>query len=73
MRIELRGWITKIKKSFIIHLREKRFKHKINNHELPPKVCLGFSLKRKENDLDTKCRLLGYPAENASSPTISQI
>ena len=32
-----------------------------------------FSVKRKENDLDRKYRLLGGPAENASSPTISQI
>ena len=29
--------------------------------------------KRKENDLDRKYRDFGVPAENASSPTISQI
>ena len=33
----------------------------------------AFSVKRKENDLDRKYSLLGGPAENASSPTISQI
>ena len=28
-----------LKKNFIIHLREKRFKQKINNHELPANDC----------------------------------
>ena len=32
-----------------------------------------FSVKRKENDLHIKYTFLGGPAENASSPTISQI
>ena len=32
-----------------------------------------FSVQRRENDLDRKYRLLGGPAENASSPTILQM
>ena len=37
-------------------------------------VCFQtFSVKRKENDLHRKYRILGGPAENLSSPTISQI
>ena len=32
-----------------------------------------FSVTCKENDFDGKYMLLGGPAENASSPTISQI
>ena len=37
------------------------------------KVCFqAFSVKRKENYLDRKYRLLVSPAENASSATISQ-
>ena len=43
-------------------------------HEVSPTVCfLTFSVKRKENDLYRKYTFLGGPAENASSPTISQI
>ena len=34
---------------------------------------MDFSVQRKENYLDEKYRLSGGPAENASSPTISQI
>ena len=61
-------------KSFIIHLREKCFKQKNNDHELPANVCFKtFSVKRKENDLDKKYRILGGIAEIAPSPTISQI
>ena len=32
-----------------------------------------FSVNRKKNDFDRKYKLLGSPAENAPSPTISQI
>ena len=59
----LRGWITKktLLFTFIIH-------------QLPIKVCFyASSVKRKENDMDGKYRILGGPAENASSPTFSQI
>ena len=36
-------------------------------------VCFEtFSVKCKENDLHRKYRLFGGPAENLSSPTISQ-
>ena len=58
------------KKSFIIHLRKKRFTQKIIIMSCQQ---MFFAVKRKENDLDRKYRLLGGPAENASSPTISQI
>ena len=51
------------KKSFIIQLREKYFKHKI----------IIMSLDGKYNYLDGKYMLLVGPAENASSPTILQI
>ena len=37
-------------------------------------VCLQtFSVKRKKNDLHRKYMLFGGPAENLSSPKISQI
>ena len=37
-------------------------------------VCFEtFSVKRKENDLHRKYGIFGGPAENQSSPTISQI
>ena len=43
-------------------------------HEVSNIVCfLTFSVKRKENDLDRKYTFFGDPAENESSPTISQI
>ena len=42
-------------------------------HEVSNIVCfLTFSVKNKENDLYRKYMFLGGPAENASSPTISQ-
>ena len=47
---------------------------KNNNLELQANVCfLAFSVKREENDFDRKYRLLGGPAENTSSSTISLI
>ena len=53
-------------------MRERRFKHKIIIVSLQQMfVSKFFLVKRKENDLDEKCRLLGGPAENASSPRIS--
>ena len=43
-------------------------------HEVINIVCLGtFSVKRKENDFRRKYRRFVGPAENLSSPTISQI
>ena len=43
-------------------------------HEVSHIVCFyTFSVKHKENDLHRKYTFLGGPAENASSPTISQI
>ena len=43
-------------------------------HEVLNIVCFEtFSVQRKENDLHRKYRFLGGPAENLSSPTISQI
>ena len=62
------------KKSIYYSPEGKTFFTKNSDHELPANVCFyAFSVKRKENDLDRKHRLLGGPAENASSPTISQI
>ena len=43
-------------------------------HEVLNIVCLGiFSVNHKENDLHKKNMLFQSPAENLSSPTISQI
>ena len=43
-------------------------------YEVSHIVCfLTFSVKHKENDLHRKYWLFGGPAENLSSPTISQI
>ena len=53
---------------------KKLFIHKVIIIELAVNVCFqAFSVKRKENDLDRKYMLLGGPAENAYSNTISQI
>ena len=42
--------------------------------EVPHIVCFEtFSVKCKENDLQRKYRIFGGPAENQSSPTISQM
>ena len=69
----LRELPTVKKTSFIIYLREKCSKQNIY-HEVSHIVCFEtFSVKRKENYLHRKYRHFLGPAENLSSPTISQI
>ena len=74
LKNHLLKFFNSLKKSFIIHLREKRFKHIIIIMSCQQKfVSMLFSVKGKEYVLDRKYRLLRGPAENASSPTISWI
>ena len=69
----LRGWITP-KKILYYSSERKMFLTENNHHELPANVCFqAFSIKRKENDLDRKYRLLGGPAKMHLVPAISQM
>ena len=61
------------KKNFIIHLREKSFKHKIIVMSSANVCFQAVSIKLKENYLNSKYRLLLWATENESSPTISEI
>ena len=64
------------KKSFIIHLREKRVKQNIISMYSHPKFILRLFLKKVKKMICIKNRkytLFEGPAENLSPPTLSQI
>ena len=64
-----------MKKNHLLFTWEKYgFKTKDMYHEVLNIVCLEtFSEKRKENELHRNYTLFGGPAQNLSSPTISEI